>query len=85
MEDSVATIFHLKRFGEIWKDKERFGKERFGEIRKDLESGYAGFSTRQSQCKMSEVEIQAKRFMVSTLHPNPKYHMLKRLSQQNLK
>jgi len=52
---------------------------------KDLKSGHAGFSAGQSQCKISEVEIQARRFMVSTLHPSPTYHMPKRLSQQNLK
>jgi len=49
---------------------------------KDLE---IGFSARHSQCKASKVEIQARRFMVSALHPSPIYHMLKRISQQSLK
>ena len=52
---------------------------------KELEGGYTGFSARQSQCKMSKVEIQTRSFMASTLRPSPTHQMLKRLSQQSLK
>jgi len=38
---------------------------------KDLKSRHAGLSAGQSQYKISEVEIQARRFMVSTLCPSP--------------